>query len=181
MRYILFIFICFNGLIDATGVEHPNFFKGVNSFTVYNQISPHALDLAFESSLEQALGKMGKVLTLRAHQSFEENFYSAISNSTFLKLSLENSIVEITGVAKKKFKVEMHLVLECFKRDSKKDTQNDSPVAVWIAEEVFDFSPDGQALMNLGKQAVSNLAKKFLEDFQKENPEINNDLTFYVL
>ena len=183
MKFILLIFFCLTGLTHSVAeVTQPDFLKGINSFTIYNQISPHDLDLALDSSLEQTLGKMGKIVNLRFQPSFEEKFYPAISNSTFLKLFLENWIVETTDNAKKKqFKVETHLVLQCLKRDLKVSAHEDSLITIWIAEEVFDFSSDSQTLINAGKQAVQNLAKKFGEAYQKENLGINNNLTFYVL
>ena len=118
MKLVFLFFVCFCKALYAAEISPPVFLKGTNSFTIYSQISTHTLDLAFESTLENCLSKAGKIVSLRSPESFRDNFYTAISNSTFLKLSLENRIVEVKVAEKNQFKIEIHLVLECVMKNS---------------------------------------------------------------
>jgi len=178
MRYILLTFIFFSQHLFSEALIKADLLKGSKAVTVYSSISPHSLDIAFESALANALSSWGKVTYIRSDQSFSENFYTAISNPIFLQLSLRNWVIETEN---KQFKVQMQLVLECTKRDMKSKSETTDPTVVWIGDESFDFSPDEQILTERGKQAAARLSKQFLEIYQLQDSKAKGQITFFVL
>lgn len=181
MKYVLVFIFLLTQILSAESRQPASFLKGVRSFTVYSQISPHAVDLSFESALEKTLSSRGAVIDVKSKKTVEKDFYEAMSNSVFLKLSLDNWIVESGNAENKTFKVEVHLVLECLNQSAETETVDHSVVSRWISEEVFDFSSDRQVLLDRGQRAVKNLATQFLEAYRQANPQEKTQLTFFVL
>lgn len=157
--------------------------KRMESFTVLTQVSSHPLDLAFKSALENALSSAGKMVEVRSEKSFKENFYSAISNQNFLKLSIENWIVETPSKDQdsQQFKVEVHVILEAFRGYSEKEEPEKKTSTFWVTEKVIDFSPNGKTLINRGTEAVESLVKGCIREYQQANPNSPSGLTFFLL
>lgn len=171
MKYVaLFLFML--PTLHAENTQTAPFLKDVHSFSLYSQISPHAIDLYCTSTLQKILSSRGTVIDIKMKKAPNQDFYTAISNPVFLKLSLDNWIVE---TQKNTFKVETHLVLECTNQPPEKNPSK------WISEEVFDFSSDKQTLLNRSQQAVKTLIDRFLDTYHQTNPDNTSPLTFFIL
>jgi hypothetical protein len=155
----------------------PELLKGVKAITVSSQISPRSLDQVYESALVNTLSKSSKVI--KVDYPANGNFYTAISNSTFLKLSLQNWITETGNTEKKQFKVEMQIVLECSTNPKEKNGERN--LLTWIGEESFDFLPNEQKLMEIGKKAVVKLTNQFIQEYKLQNTDKIDQLIFYIL
>lgn len=177
MKYIYFVMIFLTQL--SFGSE-PEVLKGIQAITVYSQIYPRSLNRSFETALIKALSQAGKVIEVITLDNSSENFYTAISNSTFLKLSLSNWIVEIEDAENKQFKVEMEIVLECSKTAQQKNS-GENKILAWVGEEDFDFLPNEQKLTEIGCQAVEKLVKQFVREYQHQNANEKGSLKFYIL
>lgn len=170
---LIFCLLSWHVLFAEESVQYSSL-KGINAFTVWSQISPHLLHRSFESALEKELGHVGKILNLHTDEMFEKNFFTAASNPYFLKMSLENRIVE-TG--EKQLKIQTHIVLRCTKGAAEgSEIEN-----LWIAEDCLDFSTNQKSFVDQAVKIVQNLAKLFAKTYHEDNTTSGNKLTFFIL
>jgi hypothetical protein len=184
MKILLsFVFLSFGILAHADTLQSFASLKGLKSFTVYNQISPYPLYLSPTSALTEELKKMGVIVNMTSQKAFNDNFYAAMVQPVFLKLSIENSIVEVpkTLDMDKQLKVEVHLILEAIKGFSEDKKEEKAPMTLWIVDEVIDFSSDEARLLNDATDAIKKLSKKFAEAYRAANPKSENNPTFFLL
>lgn len=182
MRCVFLLFLFINSLIfSKESKKKENALDGIQSFTVFTQVSPYGLNLNIEEAMKASLKKIGKIIQINSNESLDANFLAAISNTAFLRISLENWITELVDKDKKTYKVDVHLVLECFKRTNATNLQQDKEVPLWIAEEVFDFSSDPQVLIAKAKKAEQRLIDQFKEAIHSSDRKSENQIQFYFL
>lgn len=153
-------------------------FNGIKSFTVLTRVTPWSLDNVMKKELIKSLGSFGHIESLDSEKAIMKNFSSAMTDTTFLALFIENRIEE-SNISPLTFKVVVSLSLRCFSGHKENSLDENAFNIIWAEEEFFDFLPNGEKLMNRGTQAIQYLVRQFFEQFKKSNSQIQP--TFYVL
>lgn len=182
MRYIFLLLLLINGpVFSEENKTKETVLDGIQSFTVITQVSPRVLNFNIEEAMQHSLEKIGKIIQINSNEPLGNDFFKALSNTTFLKLSIKNWITELVDGEKKTFKVDVRLVLECFKRATSANPQQDKEVSLWAAEEVIDFSSDPQVLIATAKKAGQRLIDQFKEAIHSADRKSENQIQFYFL